>query len=155
MATPRPRGRYFDEFTVGEHFGTATRTVTDADIMQFADLTGDHNEIHVDAAFAAATPYGQRIAHGLLTLSFISGLVVQSGIMAQTIIAFREIIGWTFSKPVFIGDEIHAEVEVTELKPYPRLGAGAVMVRVVVKNQRDETAQQGSWNLLVQSRPQS
>jgi acyl dehydratase len=155
MTTPRPRGRYFEEFTVGERFSTASRTVTEADIMQFADLTGDHNEIHVNAEFAANTPYGQRIAHGLLTLSCISGLVVQSGIMAQTIIAFREIIGWTFSKPVFIGDEVHAEVEITELKAYPRLGAGAVTVRVVVKNNRDETTQQGSWNLLVQSQPQS
>ena len=154
MTTPQPRGRYFEEFTVGERFGTTSRIVTEADIMAFADLTGDHNEIHVDADFAAKTLYGQRIAHGLLTLSFVSGLVVQSGIMAQTIMAFREIISWTFNKPVFIGDEIHAEVEVTELKPYPRLGAGTVTVRVLAKNGRDETAQQGSWSLLVQSRPQ-
>jgi acyl dehydratase len=146
---------YFDEFAAGQTVRTLARTVTEADIVAFAGNSGDFNQIHTDAAFAASTPYGQRIAHGLLTLSITSGLAVQTGIMEGTIIAFREILEWKFVGPVFIGDTVHAEIEVIETKALPRLGGGLITLRFDVRNQDDKTVQKGVWVALMAGRPQS
>lgn len=150
-----PRGMYFEEFAVGQKVLTDGRTIGEHDILGFAGLSGDFNTIHTDAEFARTTPFGQRIAHGLLVLSIVSGLAVKTGIVDGTILAFREVSEWKFSKPVFIGDTIHAEVEVTETKPIPRLGGGSVTLRVVVKNQSNDTVQTGTWVFLVLSRPKA
>lgn len=150
-----PRGMYFEEFQVGQKVITDGRTISEHDILAFAGLSGDFNTIHTDAEYARTTPFGQRVAHGLLVLSIVSGLAVKSGIVDGTILAFREVSEWKFSKPVFIGDTIHAEVEVTETKPIPRLGGGSVTLRVVVKNQSNDTVQTGTWVFLVLSRPKA
>jgi acyl dehydratase len=154
MSDPsRPRGRYFEEFATGDQFTTMGRTVTETDIVQFAGLSGDYNQIHTDAVFAGATPFGQRIAHGTLSLAIITGLLMQSGVVEGTILAFREIVGWTFSKPVHIGDTIHGAVVVAETKALPRLHAGSVIIRIQVQNQDGATVQHGTLHLLVQARP--
>lgn len=153
MTNPRPRGRYFEEFTVGDRITTAGRTVTETDIVTFAGLSGDFNQIHVDAAYAGTQMFKQRVAHGLLGLSIASGLAVQTGFMEGTIMAFREISEWKFSKPIFIGDTIHVELDVTELKPMPRLNGGAVTIKLAVKNQNGDVVQQGTWIALMQSKP--
>jgi len=147
------RGLYFEEFQVGQRVVTAGRTVSEADVMAFAGLSGDFNPIHTDAEFAKSTPYGQRIAHGLLCLSIAVGLTMRSGFMSGTVLAFREIGSWKFARPVFLGDTLHAELEVSETKALPRLGAGMVVLNVEVKNQGGETTMRGSWTALVQSRP--
>ena len=128
----KPRGLYFEEFTIGQTITTSARTITESDIVTFAGLSGDYNQIHTDAEFAKATPFGQRIAHGILTLSVISGLAVQTGFMEGTIIAFREINEWKFSKPVFIGDTVHATLEITETKALRRLGGGSITIKLNV-----------------------
>lgn len=154
MSTPsQPRGMYFEDFAVGQKIITAGRTVTEADVVAFAGLSGDYNQIHTDAAYAAQTPFGQRIAHGLLGLSIVSGLAVQTGILEGTVIAFREVREWKFVKPVFFGDTIHAELEVVETKALRRLGGGAITIAIQVKNQRDEVVMKGIWVTLVASRP--
>src|SRR5512134_1781691 len=102
-----PRGMYFEEFQVGQVIYSAGRTITESDIVAFAGLSGDFNQMHVDAEYSARTPFGQRVAHGLLVLSIASGLAVQTGVMEGTVIAFREVNDWKFIKPVFIGDTIH------------------------------------------------
>ena len=84
-------GLYFEEFTVGQKITSVGRTVTEGDIMSFAGLTGDYNQIHTDAAFAAGTQFGQRIAHGLLGLSIAVGLLMRTGVLEGTVLAFREI----------------------------------------------------------------
>jgi acyl dehydratase len=145
------RGRYFEEFAVGDIIVTAGRTVTEADIVRFAGLSGDYNQIHTDAAYAAAGMFGQRVAHGLLVLSIATGLAVQTGMVEGTVLAFRE-LDWKFSRPVAIGDTIRAEIEITETKPVPRLGGGSVAMKVSVRNQQDEVVQRGNWNMLVQSK---
>lgn len=150
--TYQPRGRYFEEFTVGEQVITAGRTVTEGDIVRFAGLSGDFNQIHTDAAYAAEGLFGERIAHGLLVLSIATGLAVQTGIIEGTVLAFRE-LEWKFSRPVMIGDTLHAEIDVTETKPLPRLGGGNVRMKVAVVNQRGEVVHRGHWDMLVQSRP--
>jgi acyl dehydratase len=148
----RPRGRFFEEFEIGQQVVTAGRTITESDIVRFAGLSGDYNQIHTDAAFAAGEMFGQRIAHGLLVLSIATGLAVQTGFIEGTVLAFRE-LEWKFSRPVMIGDTVHAEVEVVELKAMPRLGGGAVTMKVAVLNQSGEVAHRGHWQMLVKSRP--
>lgn len=153
MTDPRPRGRYFEEFAVGDKIMTAGRTVTETDIVSYAGLSGDFNQIHTDAAYAGTQMFKQRVAHGLLGLSIASGLVVQTGFMERTIMAFREITEWKFSKPIFIGDTIHVEIEVLELKAMARLGGGSVTLKLSVKNQNDEVVQVGNWAALMLSKP--
>ncbi len=149
-----PRGMFFDEFQPGLKIITAGRTVTESDIVNFAGLSGDFNQIHVDAENARVSPAGQRVAHGLLVLSMVSGLAVQTGMMEGTIIYFREVAEWKFVKPVLIGDTIHAIVEVKEVKEMRRIGAGSVSMEIEVRNQREEVVQRGLWNVLVALRPE-
>lgn len=147
----RPRGRYFEEFEVGQTMVTAGRTVTEGDIVRFAGLSGDFNQIHTDADYAANTMFGERIAHGLLVLSIASGLAVQTGIIEGTVLAFRE-LEWKFSRPVMVGDTVHAEIEVEDTKAVPRLGGGNVTMKVTVRNQNDDVVHRGRWVMLVKSR---
>jgi acyl dehydratase len=147
------RGYYFDQFEPGQHFVTAGRTITEGDIVTFAGLSGDYNQIHTDAEFSKTTPFGQRVAHGLLVLSIASGLAMRSGVLEGTVLAFREINHWKFSSPVFIGDTIRVELAVIETRALPRLGGGAVVIELAVKNQRDETTMKGSWTALVANQP--
>lgn len=150
----RPRGRYFEEFEVGKQLITAGRTITESDIVTFAGLSGDFNQIHVDAEYAAAGEFGQRVAHGLLVVSIATGLIVQTGIMEGTILAFRE-LEWKFSLPVFIGDTIKAKIEVKETKSLPRLGGGSITAKVSVVNQKDQVVHRGIMVLLLMSKLES
>jgi 3-hydroxybutyryl-CoA dehydratase len=146
-------GLYFEEFQLGQQFTTPARTVTESDIVNFAGLSGDYNQIHTNAELAKSTPYGQRIAHGLLVLSIASGLAMRSGVLEGTVLAFREINEWKFIKPVFIGDTVQVEITTAETKALPRIGGGAIVLGLVVKNQQDETVMKGRWTVLVVSRP--
>ncbi len=148
----RPRGRYFEEFEVGQTLMTAGRTITESDIVTFAGVSGDFNQLHVDAEYAAAGEFGQRIAHGLLVVSVVTGLIVQTGLMEGTVLAFRE-LDWKFSRPVFIGDTVRAQIEITELKAVARLGGGSVSAKVSVLNQQDQVVHRGNMVLLVRSSP--
>ena len=147
-------GRTFEEFSVGEKITTGKRTVSEQDILNFADLTGDDNRIHTDAAFSKAGPFGQQVAHGLLGLSFTMGLAWRTGILDGTVLAFREIHEWKFIKPVFIGDTVHAELNIVEAKALPRIGGGSVVLQAELKNQADEVCMRGRWSVLVASRAQ-
>ena len=146
-------GLYFEEFSVGQKIETVGRTVSEGDIFNFAGLTGDYNQIHTDVEFSKKTPFGQRVAHGLLGLSMAVGLIWRTGLLEGTVLAFREVTEWKFVKPFFIGDTIHVEMTVTETKALPRIGGGAVIAAIVAKNQNDEVCQRGSLNLLMLSRP--
>lgn len=148
-----PRGLYLEEFIVGQRIETAGRTITEADVVTFAGLSGDYNQLHTDAVFARSTPFGQRIAHGLLGLSIALGLVVQTGVMEGTVLAFREIREWKFIHPVFRGDTIHAVLEVKASKAIPRLGGGVVDIAAQVLNQDDKVVMKGMWRALIASRP--
>jgi acyl dehydratase len=152
--TPQtPRGLYLEDFEVGQKLVTTGRTITEADIVSFAGLSGDYNQIHTDEEYSRLSPFGTRVAHGLLGLAIASGLVVQTGIMEGTVLAFREITNWKFIKPVYIGDTIHVVVEVLEIKPMPRLGGGVIDIEFNVENQKDETIMRGTWRALFAMRP--
>lgn len=152
-SNPNQRGLYFEEFTVGQRIITAGRTVTESDVVTFAGFSGDYNQIHTDAEFSKATPFKQRVAHGLLGLSIASGLAMRTGVLEGTVLAFREINNWKFSSPIFFGDTIHVELDVLETKALPRLGGGSVIIELAVKNQRNETTMKGTWTVLVMSKP--
>ena len=151
---PRPRGRYFEEFESGERISSAGRTVTEADLVAYAGLSGDYNQIHTDAEYSKNTPVGQRVAHGLLGLSIASGLAVQTGILEGTIITFREVNEWRFLNPIFIGDTIRVDMEVMEKKSLRRIGGGLVEIKLEVINQQSEVVQRGTWTVLVASKPE-
>ena len=146
-------GLYFEEFSVGQKITSVARTVAESDILTFAGLTGDYNQIHTDAEFAKGTQFGGRVAHGLLGLSLAVGLLMRTGVLEGTVLAFREIVEWKFVKPVFIGDTLHVEMEVKELKAMPRIGGGQALVALDVKNQKDESLMRGTLAVLVASKP--
>jgi 3-hydroxybutyryl-CoA dehydratase len=146
------RGLYFEEFTVGDSLITAGRTITEADIVNFAALSGDWTTIHTDAEYAKGIMFGERIAHGALVLSVATGLAVRSGVIEGTVIAFRELT-WKYSGVVKIGDTVRVRLQIAEKKAMPRLGGGSVLMNVEVVNQRDETVQRGTWTMLVKSKP--
>ncbi len=104
---------FFEDFSVGQRFVTKARTVTEADVVNFACLTWDHNQLHTDAEYAAATPYGKRIAHGILGIAIHSGLAYQ--LTEESILAFLGLT-WEFKLPIYIGDTIHVEQVVKELR---------------------------------------
>jgi len=147
------RGLYFEEFEIGMTIVSAGRTITESDIVMFAGLSGDFNQIHTDAEYSKASLAGQRVAHGLLCLSIASGLAVRTGFMDGTVQFFREVAEWKFIKPVFIGDTIHVVVTVLETKDLRRMGSGLVVLDVDVHNQRDESVMRGIWRILVAPRP--
>ncbi len=149
--TYQSRGRFFEQFEVGDRLVTAARTITEADIVNFAGLSGDFNQIHTDAEFAAKGTFGQRVAHGLLVQSIATGLAVQSGVIEGTVLAFRELVV-KFSLPVFIGDTVHVELEIIDKKALPRLGGGNITMKFGVINQHGKVVQRGEWVMLVKSK---
>jgi acyl dehydratase len=144
---------FFEDFELGQTVTSAARTITEHDVVTFAGLSGDFNQIHTDAEYAKNSLFGQRVAHGLLGLSVASGLAVQTGILGANVLAFREVGEWKFAKPVFLGDTIHVVMEVTDTKSIARLGGGNVTLSVKVNNQRGETVMKGLWTVLVKFRP--
>ena len=149
------RGMYFEEFAPGQRIESTGRTVTETDIVTFAGLSGDFNQIHTDAEYSKTSPFGQRVAHGLLGLSIASGLAVQTGVLEGTVIAFREIDAWKFIKPVHIGDTIHVVMQVLETRGLRKLGGGLVTIELDVLNQHKDSVMKGLWKVLVISQPEA
>jgi acyl dehydratase len=147
-----PHGYYFDEVEIGQKFVTRGRTITEADIVQFAALTGDFNPMHTDAEYMKTHAMGQRIAHGMLTLSYAVGLMYQLGFMERTVVAFRG-LEMKFSLPVFIGDTMHIEFTITDKKEMRRLGSGVITAEVKIINQDGKTVQSGNMELLLAMKP--
>jgi 3-hydroxybutyryl-CoA dehydratase len=142
---------YFDDIDDGLEFASARRTITEADIVNFAGVTGDFNPIHMDEVFAATeTPFGRRVAHGLLGLAFGTGLRCE--IDRWHVLAFLE-CRRSFLAPVFPGDTVHCHYRVAERKESrSKSDRGVVTLEVHLVNQRGETVQQGE-NVLLVARP--
>jgi len=131
---------YMEDYSVGERFVSPARTMLESDIHAFASLTGDWHPVHTDVEFAKKTPFGERIAHGMLTLCVGSALIFRLGqyiTLPKTFIAFYGMESVRFVNPVKIGDTIHCEVEIEtlEIKDEKR---GIIVSRNTIKNQRDE-----------------
>ena len=135
----QPRGKYFEDFVIGESIVTSRRTVTLADIVNFACLSGDHNAPHVDHEFCKTQPYGEPIAHGPLVLAIVGGLQCLSGINDGTIIAMTGLDNWRMHLPVKSGDTIHAVITPVAKKLTSSGKQGIVSCERLVRNQRGET----------------
>jgi acyl dehydratase len=133
----------FDDARVGMRFETPARTVTEADLVNFSGLSGDYNELHTDAEAMRESQFGERIAHGALILSMVTGLRSRLGIFDGTVIAFAEIRRWRFAAPVLIGDTIHAVNEIVELRETSKPDRGIMVQHVGVLNQRGDVVQEG------------
>jgi len=121
--------RPFDDLEAGDRFATRGRTVTEADVVGFAQMTGDFHPQHVDAEWAAATPFGARIAHGLLVLSYAAGLVPFD---PERVLALRRVKDVVFKRPVHLGDTIRVEGRVAEVRSLDEAtGLVAVALNVV------------------------
>jgi 3-hydroxybutyryl-CoA dehydratase len=151
MARPPVRGMYFEDFETGLEIQSGARTITETDIVNFAGLSGDFNFIHIDAEATKETPFGQRVAHGMLVASIATGLAVQQGFIDGTTLAFRE-LSWKFTKAVFIGDTIRLQVKVIETKAMPRMGGGLVTFEARVVNQHEDVVHKGEWRMLIKAR---
>jgi 3-hydroxybutyryl-CoA dehydratase len=128
--------RDFDALTVGDRFSTRGRTITEADVASFAALTGDMHPQHTDAVWSAKGPFGARIAHGMLVVSYTLGLLQFD---PEGVVALRRIRQATFKRPVMIGDTIRGEGRVESLEKVDP-GTGLVGIRVDVVNQRGRVA---------------
>jgi len=147
-----PLGYYFEDIEIDKPLVTRGRTVTESDIVQFAALTGDYNPMHTNAEYMKSSTFGQRVAHGMLTLSYAVGQAYQLGFMERTVIAFRG-LEMKFSLPVFINDTIHVELVVREKTEARRLGGGWVVLDVKIVNQAGKTVQSGEWTVLLAFKP--
>ena len=147
-----PRGRYFEEFSVGERFVTQGRTITEADIVAFSGLTGDYDPLHVDAECAKKTHFGERIAHGMLGASYAVGLITGLGLTEGTVIASLGMT-WDFTNPIRIGDTIHVDQTVKSVRETKKADRGIVVFEVKVVNQRGEVVQKGERTQLVSRKP--
>jgi acyl dehydratase len=143
---------YFEDVEVGFRFETPRRTVTEADLVAFAGLSGDFNPLHTDAVFAADSIYGERIAHGALVLSLATGLRQRVGLFDGTLMGLLEIRQWRFKAPVLIGDTIRVANEVTELRPTSRSDRGIMVQRVEVIKQDATIVEEGELVLLLRRR---
>ena len=124
----------FDDLAPGMRFRTRGRTVTEADVVAFATQTGDFHPQHVDANWAAASPFGERIAHGMLVLAYAAGLVPLD---PDRVVALRRVRDATFKRPVHLGDTIHVEGRVDTLTEVDeRTGLVAVALNVVGRDGR-------------------
>ncbi|MBE0479558.1 MAG: MaoC family dehydratase N-terminal domain-containing protein [Dehalococcoidia bacterium] len=130
--------KYFDDFAIGDKIVTRARTVTEADVVNFASLTGDFHPLHVDAEYAKSTRFGERIAHGMLVLSVATGLWSPEHLLQWAFIAFYGMERVRFTAPVKLGDTLHVDFEVVE-KQDKGNAAGVVNLRQSVMNQRGET----------------
>ncbi|GAA0454671.1 MaoC family dehydratase N-terminal domain-containing protein [Halococcus dombrowskii] len=132
----------FESIDEGETSTTARRTVTEADVTNFAGVSGDFNHHHTDAERMANTEYGERIVHGAFVFSVMTGLLWQSRTPEQRddVIAFYGVDALRFSAPTYIGDTIHVETEVLEKaeREHPRAN-GTIRYGVEVLDQNGET----------------
>jgi acyl dehydratase len=143
------RSLYYEDFHVGQKFVTKGRTVTEADIVNFSNLSWDHNRLHTDAEYALGTMFGKPIAHGLLGLVIHAGLSYQ--LTEETILAFLG-LEWQFKLPIFVNDTVHVEQVVSEMRDSAQKDRGILTFEKKLINQRGEVVQTGKTVILLVKR---
>ena len=146
------RGMYWEEWEIGAEFESPARTVTEADIVAFAGLSGDYNPLHVNEEYCRGTIFGGRIAHGPLVYAIAAGLLFQLHLYDDTLIAFLGFESLKFTKPVKPGDTIRARIKVLEKRETSNPDRGVMKRRLEVLNQRGEVVQEGIQAFLLKRR---
>lgn len=146
--TVTQRGLTFDQFNLGDTFVSPRRTITEADVVAFAGLSWDINPLHTDQEFAKTTPFGERVAHGMLVASIGTGLGNQIGVLEGTTLALLEQV-IRYKAPVKFGDTVHMELIVKEKRETSKSDRGIVIFDTPIKNQRGETVIEMQWTLLM------
>lgn len=141
---------YFDDVALDQEWTSQGRTITQADIVNFAGISGDFNPIHIDAEFAKTTLYRQPIAHGMLVWSIGTGLSVYAPMMRT--LAFMSVREWSFKEPVFIGDTIHVTAKVVAKEERSRGRRGVITWHRTILNQNDKIVQEGYTITMVEGR---
>ena len=145
------RGLYLEDFEVGKEYLSPSRTVTEADVVNFAGLSGDFNPMHVDEEFARQGHFGTRIAHGALGFIISTGLSNQMGIYEGTTIAFMECTV-KYTAPLLIGDTIHVAVTPTEARHSSKPGRGILKQSLRLVKQDGTTVMESEQVLMMKSR---
>jgi acyl dehydratase len=141
-------GLTYDEFEMGAVYDTQPRTITETDVVRFAGLSGDFNPLHTDAEAAKNSPFGERIAHGMLTVAISTGMSNMTGLMAGTTIALLE-QNIKYVAPVRFGDTVRLQMEVIEKRETSKPDRGIVILAAKVFNQRDELVVDMIWTQLM------
>ena len=155
MVDARRHGYTYADLHVGMSFRSPGRTITDADLVAFAGLTGDYSELHTSEVYGKNSQFGRRVAHGMLGLAYAHGLMwPRTGELRETAIAFLGISDWRFLGPIFVGDTIFVNYELAELRDSKSRPSQAIaMFDVAVVDQNDRVVQQGRKALLVSKVP--
>jgi acyl dehydratase len=145
---------HFEDLETGDTFVSPARTVTEADVVNFAGLSGDYHALHTDETYASGTPFGRRIAHGMLVVSISSGLVSRLPLMR---LLERTTLGLAgvecrFVRPTFIGDTIRVSLAIAGKTPGRKPDRGTVEMRRTVLNQHGEAVVEGVWKIVVRTR---
>jgi len=141
----------FEDIGIGDEYLSPGRTVTEADIVAFAGLSGDYNVLHTDAEFMRTSIFGERIAHGLLGLAISSGLGSRAMPRPFATLAFLG-LRWRFKGPIKIGDTIKVRLKITDKRETSKPDRGIVTIQRTVVNQRGETVQEGDTEIMVERR---
>jgi acyl dehydratase len=151
MDGKRWNGYLYEDLYLGMEFLSPGRTITDADLVGFAGLTGDFSELHTSDVYAQSSQFGRRVAHGMLGLAYAHGLMwARTGEFRQSAIAFLGINDWKFVAPLFVGDTMFVRYVVRELRPSKSRPTQAIATfSVQVLNQDGETVQSGTKALLM------
>jgi len=152
MLTLKARGKYFEEFEVGQEFVSPARTITHTDIVNFACLSGDFNEVHTNFEYCKNTPFGEPIAHGPLVYAIMGGLQYASGINDGTLLALLQIDGWKMLNPVKHGDTIRLHSRVLDKQETSKPDRGVVTFQRQCIKQDGTVAQEMTAKLLYRRR---
>lgn len=147
------RGMYFEDFAIGQELRTPERTITSTDIVNFACLSGDFNEIHANHEYCKRTPFGEPIAHGPLVYSIMGGLQYASGINDGTLLALLQIDAWRMLAPVRHGDTLHMRSTVLGKKETSRPDRGVVTFARRCLKQDGSVVQEMRATLMYRRRP--
>jgi acyl dehydratase len=155
VASERRQGYTYADLHVGMSFRSPGRTITDADMVAFAGLTGDYSELHTSDVYAKSSEFGRRVAHGMLGLAYAHGLMwARTGDLRETAIAFLGIDDWRFLQPIFVGDTIFVNYRIAELRDSKSRPTQAIATfDVEVVDQDNRVVQRGRKALLVSKVP--
>lgn len=142
---------YYDDLKQHDEFLTHGRTISESVVTNYAGVSGDFGDIHLDKEVGKTTIFKGNIAHGLCVLSVASGLVVQTGLLNKTI-AFYGIQNWSFTKPVFFDDTIKVKILVLNKKDSSKKDRGIITFGINILNQRNEIVQKGEWSVMLARR---